>query len=329
MLPPIKYLLILLFLTLTAFGCAAANQSPDSPLPAQPPLQPTPNWLAAQNFTYQLQRPNAQRIGKTAFDLAVVSIAAAGNSPKTIPALKRSSGGDKIILAYMSIGEAEDYRWYWQSDWKKNPPAWLDEANPDWTGDYKVRYWMPEWQKIICGTPDSYLDKIIELGFDGVYLDIVDAYQFYEERDGRESAAREMADFVIAIAAYARQRHPGFGVFPQNAEELGIMFPDYLETVTGIGVEDLHYGYPRDHEASPADWTAEREAILDKWVAAKKLVLTIDYTVKPKQIADAYKRSLERGYVPYVTDRSLGRLRINKGFEPDKSPDEYDFSALK
>jgi uncharacterized protein (TIGR01370 family) len=29
------------------------------------------------------------------------------------------------------------------------------------------------------------LDRIIELGFDGVYLDRVDAYQYYEERDGR------------------------------------------------------------------------------------------------------------------------------------------------
>jgi hypothetical protein len=29
------------------------------------------------------------------------------------------------------------------------------------------------------------------------------------------------------------------------------MFPDYMEAMTGIGVEDLYYGYPRDHEPSP------------------------------------------------------------------------------
>ncbi|KAA3657883.1 MAG: hypothetical protein DWQ04_26805 [Chloroflexi bacterium] len=286
------------------------------------------DWATVENFTYQLQRPNAQRIGKTAFDLVVVSISAAGSSPETIPALKQSEGGDKLILCYMSIGEAEDYRWYWQSEWKENPPAWLDEPNPVWAGDYKVRYWMPEWQEIIYGTPESYLDQIIALGFDGVYMDIVDGYQFYEERDGRTTAAREMADFVIAIAEYARERHPGFGIFPQNAEELGILFPDYLETVTGMGVEDLYYGYPRDHEPSPADWTAAREATLDQWIAADKLVLTIDYSAKADQIADAYQRALVRGYVPYVTDRSLGRLRVNPGFEPEKTHAEYDFSAV-
>ena len=65
---------------------------------------------------------------------------------------------------------------------------------------------------------------------------------------------------------------------------------------------------------------AEQEFILGQWVAAGKLVLAIDYTGRPEQIADAYARSHARGYVPYVTDRSLGRLYINEGFEPEKDP---------
>jgi uncharacterized protein (TIGR01370 family) len=98
-----------------------------------------------------------------------------------------------------------------------------------------------------------------------------------------------------------------------------------MKAMTGIGVEDLYYGYPRDHEPSPADWTAERENILDQWVKAGKLVLTIDYTARPEQISDAYYRAHTHGYIPYVTDRSLGRLRINPGFEPDKEPSEWVF----
>lgn len=275
-----------------------------------------PDWLAVNDFLYQLQRARPDRIGETAYDLVVVSISAAGSSPDVIPALKHSPGGEKIILCYMSIGQAEDYRFYWQPEWREDPPAWLDDHDPDWSGDYWVRYWDPDWQAIIYGTPESYLDCIIELGFDGVYLDRVDAYWYYEEQ-GRETAAREMADFVIDLAEYARERQPGFGVFPQNAEELGIQFSDYLDTVTGIGVEDLYYGYPRDHEPSPADWTAERESILDEWVGAGKLALTIDYTRVPEQIDDAYSRARARGYVPFVTVRSLGQLIINEGHEPD------------
>lgn len=284
---------------------------------------PEPDWLAVNDFVYQLQRARAERIGETAFDLVVVSISAAGNSPDTIPALKNSPGGEKLVLCYMSIGQAENYRGYWQPEWSQNPPAWLDQGDEVWAGDYWVRYWDPGWQAIIYGSPQSYLDQIIALGFDGVYLDRVDAYWYYQEQ-GREKAAEEMVDFILDLTAYARKVHPGFGVFPQNAEELGIMDADYLDAMTGIGVEDLYYGYPREHEPSPADWTAEREAILDQWAAAGKLVLTIDYTSLPEQIRDAYLRAHQRGYVPYVTDRSLGRLRINPGFEPERTPAEWE-----
>jgi cysteinyl-tRNA synthetase len=296
---------LLLTLAVVVVGCAKTTPEPSEP-----------DWSAINDFLYQLQRARPERIGDTAYDLLVVSIGAAGGSREVIENLKRSPGGEKIVLCYMSIGQAEDYRFYWQREWYENPPGWLDEPDPDWAGDYWVRYWDPGWQAIIYGSPESYLDQILDLGFDGVYMDRVDTYFYYEER-GRETAAREMADFVIAIADYARERHPGFGVFPQNAEELGTLFPDYLETVTGVGVEDLYYGYPRDHTPSPLEWTAEREAILDQWVAAGKLVLTIDYSRLPEQIDDAYTRARARGYVPFVTVRSLGQLIINEGHEPD------------
>lgn len=288
----------------------------------QTPQAAEPDWASVRSFLYQLQHADPERIGETAFDLVVVSLSAAGNSPEVIPALRVSPGGPKVVLCYMSIGQSENYRWYWQPEWVTDPPAWLDVPDGVWAGDRWVRYWDPEWQAIIYATPESYLDQILALGFDGVYLDRVDAYWYYQEQ-GRESAAQEMVDFILDLTAYARDRHPGFGVFPQNAEELGALFPEYLQAMTGVGVEDLYYGYPRDHEPSPPEWTAEREVILDQWAAAGKLVLTIDYTARPEQIADAYARALARGYVPYVTDRSLGRLRINPGFEPDKEPSEW------
>jgi cysteinyl-tRNA synthetase len=80
----------------------------------------------------------------------------------------------------MSIGEAEDYRYYWQTEWEKDPPSWLAEENPEWSGNYKVQYWNKDWQNIIYGKGNSYLNKILDVGFDGVYLDIIDAFQYFE-----------------------------------------------------------------------------------------------------------------------------------------------------
>ncbi len=92
------------------------------------------------------------------------------------------NGGKRLLISYLSIGEAEDYRYYWQSAWSTNPPAWMSVENPDWEGNYKVKYWNQDWKNIIYNDTNSYLDKIINLGFDGVYLDIIDAFEYFENQ---------------------------------------------------------------------------------------------------------------------------------------------------
>ena len=51
----------------------------------------------------------------------------------------------------MSIGQAEEYRSYWQPEWKENPPNWPDKPDADRQGDYWDKYWDSEWQRIIFG----------------------------------------------------------------------------------------------------------------------------------------------------------------------------------
>jgi len=99
------------------------------------------------------------------------------NSLKT-----KKNSGIRIVISYMSIAEAEDYRYYWQDSWINNPPNWLEDENPDWEGNYKVCYWDKDWQSIIYGNDNSYLKKIINAGFDGVYLDIIDAFEYFENQ---------------------------------------------------------------------------------------------------------------------------------------------------
>jgi cysteinyl-tRNA synthetase, unknown class len=95
----------------------------------------------------------------------------------------KNNGGERLVLCYMSIGEAEDYRYYWKKDWdrRSRQPDWLYKENKNWRGNYKVFYWKDEWKDIIFGNSDAYLTKIQEAGFDGTYLDIVDAYDYYLE----------------------------------------------------------------------------------------------------------------------------------------------------
>ena len=212
----------------------------------------------------------------------------------------------------MSIGEAEDYRFYWRSGWDERGPPWLADENPDCPGNHKVRYWDPGWQAIVF----EYADRLLAAGFDGAYLDIIDAYEYFAGR-GRATAAQEMADFVAAIARYIRARDPDFYIFPQNAPELAGLTTGYLDTVDGIGQEDLYYGYEADDQATRPSVTAELERHLDLFREADKLVLTVDYASTRAHVADAYARARAKGYVPYVTVRALDELTINPGHEPD------------
>jgi cysteinyl-tRNA synthetase len=93
----------------------------------------------------------------------------------------KQNGGQRLVICYMSIGEAEDYRYYWQNSWNTNKPEWLEPENPNWPGNYKVRYWMQDWKNIIYGNENAYLKKVLNAGFDGVYLDIIDAFDYFEQ----------------------------------------------------------------------------------------------------------------------------------------------------
>lgn len=89
----------------------------------------------------------------------------------------KKNGGKRLVCSYLSVGEAENYRYYWKSSWKKKSkrPEWIAKENEHWHGNYKVCYWYSAWQKILYG----YLDKIINVGFNGVYLDVIDAYEYF------------------------------------------------------------------------------------------------------------------------------------------------------
>ncbi len=145
----------------------------------------------AKNFLY-LINPSAfisktdfiNAVTATNYDLLIMDLFfhdGSEFSPSEIDQLKnKANGGSRLVIAYMSIGEAEDYRYYWNSDWNANSPSWLKEENPNWEGNFKVEYWNQDWQNIIYGNDNSYLKKIVDANFDGVYLDIIDAFEYFE-----------------------------------------------------------------------------------------------------------------------------------------------------
>jgi cysteinyl-tRNA synthetase len=92
----------------------------------------------------------------------------------------KANGGKRLVICYMSIGEAEDYRYYWDSTWRVGNPPFIAAEDPNWPGNYYVQYWSTDWKDIIYGNDTSYTKKLLNSHFDGAYLDIIDAFEYFE-----------------------------------------------------------------------------------------------------------------------------------------------------
>ncbi len=273
-----------------------------------------------RHFTYWLANPSPALIAASGFDMAVVDYSRDGSGAEAfsrddIALMQQKPDGERrIVLSYLSVGEAEDYRYYWKPEWSSKAPSWLEAVNPDWPGNFKVRYWDPNWKRIIFGSPDAYLDRIIAAGFDGVYLDIIDAYWYFQEK-GRKTAAKEMTDFVMELAAYARRKVPGFRIVPQNAEDL-MVDPAYLAVVDGLGKEDAFFGWDGDGVPNADESIAWIMQHLKLITDAGKPVFLIEYPSDPERIREAYRKGRDAGLIPYSTVRELDRMVVNPGFDP-------------
>lgn len=145
-----------------------------------------PAMNQAKNFLYLLNadkftsRENyLQSLAATDHDVLIIDLFYEDTplTPQEVAALKiKSNGGRRLVISYVNIGAAERYRYYWQKQWVLHLPHWLRKKYDGYADEYYVKFWVKEWQQIIFGNDGSYLKKIVDAGFDGAFLDNVEAY---------------------------------------------------------------------------------------------------------------------------------------------------------
>lgn len=228
------------------------------------------------SWVYWLQNISIEQLENSSSAVVVIDYSADGSEQNAFSRadITRLRESGKTVLCYLSIGEAEDYRWYWDSSWDTSPPAFIGPENPDWPGNYKVEYWQEQWYNYYLL---PYIDTILEAGYDGLYLDIVDAYYYWGvRRNDLGFYADSMIDLVSSISDYCRARSGSdFLIIPQNA--LGIYTDaalgkalSYQQTVSGAGVESIFFN-------SDEAVSEYRLDLLREWVSGNKLILNVEY----------------------------------------------------
>ena len=264
---------------------------------AERPLSSVKSWH------YQLDQIDVAKLALIDAGLLVIDYAKKdGKVPLTrddVTTLKTGPDGiRRFVVAYLSVGESEEFRFYWNDAWKKSPPDWLGEENCAWPKARRVRYWQPGWKDINFRAPDSYLARIIEAGFDGVYLDRVDIYETFEKE--RVGAREDMIEHVAELARTARRIKPGFFVIPQNAETL-LSYDDYRFVIDGLGKESLLHGNAATAKRNTRDEIARSLAQIRQLASDGKPTFAVEYLLDARQIRD--------------TEQELRRLRIVPDFE--------------
>ncbi len=271
--------------------------------------------MNVKSWAYQLQNISIDKIANNhTFELIVIDYSSDGTGAAafTSQQITQIKNSGKKAIAYISIGEAEDYRDYWHSDWKTNPPSWLGPENPNWKGNYKVRFWYSEWQNIIF----NYVNVIIDQGFDGIYLDIIDAYYYWmQENPEQPQADSLMIQFVLNIRNYIQTRTAKtFYMIPQNAEDIinsahvsTELKTKYFTAINAAGVEDVFF-YGSLPENNPFNPSTDRINNMQEYLNNGKQVFSIEYLTDQTKIAQYKNAAANAKFIPYVCTRALDKL---------------------
>jgi cysteinyl-tRNA synthetase len=268
-----------------------------------------------QTWGCQYLNVNPIDVARSGLDLIVVEPVLDGGtgrlaSPAEVRLMQtKPDGGRRLVLAYLSVGAAEEYRTYWNKDWRSHPPAWLGPENADWPHSFSVRYWHPAWRELVIDAPGNALERIMAAGFDGVFLDRVDAYHDWQAE--RSSARDDMVAFVAELAGKARAKRSDFIVVAQNAEHL-LADPRYVATIDAVSKESLLTGLQ-----GPGIWNRAEDVAwsLNHLQPAQRnglVVLDIEYISDPVERILARERLDRLGFKPFFGSRLLDHLPVTQ-----------------
>jgi len=208
-----------------------------------------------------------------------------------------------ILLAYISVGEAENYRGYWDKIMDK---PWVLEENPDWEGNFFVDVREPAWRQILI---EEVIPKIVEQGFQGLFLDTLDTAVYLEEKSPKkyDGSLEAMASLVGDI----HQAFPKLMQLSNNGFEILEKIAPYL---SGLIVEDINMMIDFENNGYKPVPSQDREykigilkPLMDNYGLS---VFNIDYVSQAdrKLIRKVKRESQRLGFNPYVAEKNLMKL---------------------
>jgi cysteinyl-tRNA synthetase, unknown class len=289
-----------------SFSPSPGPRPPVASAPLVPVKRSKPAWKDVRSWAIQTEHmpPRLDRIQHANLDMGIISRQGAHGKTYSREQVLRAKQ-NKWLLAYVNVGEAQRHEWYFAEVFRNGPPAWVLDRNRRHPVNYRVLLDAPEWQAIVLET----INRVIEQGFDGVELDVLDVYwnRVYPGRSSRANQAKAV-NLACKIAKFARAQNPNFKVLVNNAADLAGKFPEYRNCVDGTIGESVWWF--NTNTLRDKAYTQFQIQFLSENQKAGLKVFVMDKTVIPQHGAFVYRESRKRGWLPFVSDWFLSHFPL-------------------
>jgi polysaccharide biosynthesis protein PelA len=208
------------------------------------------------------------------------------------------------VLAYLSLGEIEQNRSYFQT--AKAEGILLGE-NPDWRGSFYVDLRRERWQRRVV---EQLVPAVLAAGFTGVFLDTLDDPAALERQDLQ--TYRGMTAAAVNLVRRLRESFPKIRIMVNRGYELFPAIAPFVDILLG---ESVYTTYDAEHKGyirvSAAQYEQQVHLLKQARTANPKLkICSLDYwdPAGRKEVRRIYQVERTNGFAPYVATRELDRV---------------------
>ena len=258
-----------------------APSSPYDPVSEPEPLRAP----KVHSWAYYIKDPSIDKMRASNFDLIVTDVGSdtiKRFSREQIESIQKT--GNRVV-AFLSLGAAENYRDYWETAWFTERPEWMKEENKFWRGNFRVENLLhKDWMRITR----QQIDQVMNAGFDGIMINGINS--------------PEAVPYLKLVHSYIKERDSKFMIFVQDYVD-----PAIAPYVDGIVKQNIYYYYGRKLQNNVESMTEKLRDFINK----DKIVLAVSYTTGSRW--EKVKTDLKAlGIVPYSGPVQLDVLRTDQ-----------------
>lgn len=212
----------------------------------------------------------------------------------------------QTVLAYLSIGEVENYRSVYQQ--VKGTPLILME-NKNWPGSYYVDVRNPKWTQLLI---ETVIPNLLRQGYNGLMLDTIDNPIDLARRDPKKYAGMDKA--AANLVKTIRHQYPNIHIMLNRGFEI---LPQVAPSLNSVLAESTYTTYDFEQKKAKNLKPDDRKFYTNSLAAAQKRnaklkVYSLDYwpLEDTQGVKAIYKAQRANGYVPYVSTVALDAVHL-------------------